>query len=76
MEFVLNLSAKATLDIMTVSGARVARLFEGDMEAGVMQTATFDNTVTTGIYVYVLRWNNQMITGKVIITKMSIGCCT
>ena len=27
MEFVLNVSAKATLDIMNVSGARVARLF-------------------------------------------------
>ena len=53
----------------TVSGARVARLFEGDVEAGVMQTATFDNSVTTGIYVYVLRWNGEMITGKVIITR-------
>ena len=69
MDFVLNASAKATLDIMTVSGARVARLFEGDMEAGVMQTATFDRWVTEGLYVYVLRWNDQMITGKVIVTK-------
>ena len=65
----LNVSSKATLDSMTVSGARVARLFDGDVEAGVMQTATFDRWVSTGTYVYVLRWNDQMITGKVIITK-------
>ena len=31
MDFVLNVSAKATLDIMTISGARVARLFRGVM---------------------------------------------
>ena len=47
----------------------IARLFEGDVEAGVMQTATFDRSVSEGIYVYVLRWNGQMITGKVIITR-------
>ena len=69
MDFQLNVSAKATLDIYAVGGARVARLFGGYMEAGVMQTATFDNSVTTGIYVYVLRWNGEMITGKVIITR-------
>jgi hypothetical protein len=35
----------------------------------MMQTAVFDRSVTAGVYVYVLRWNNETITGKVIVTK-------
>ena len=68
-EFRINDNAKATLDITSMNGQRIARIFDADVEAGITQTVLFDKTLATGTYIYYLKWNDQMITGKFIKTK-------
>jgi len=65
-EFRINENAKATLDIFGVTGKRIARIFDADVESDVIQTVNFDESLPSGIYVYVLKWNDQVITGKLI----------
>jgi len=68
-EFRINDNAKTTLDIFGVSGKRIARIFDANVESSVIQTVHFDESLPSGIYVYVLKWNDQVITGKLIRNK-------
>ena len=66
-EFRVNQSSNATLDLSTITGQGVARIFNGNVEAGISQTAKFDQTLSPGVYICTLRWNDQMITQKLIL---------
>jgi hypothetical protein len=68
-EFVINESAKATLDLLSATGQKVATIFNENVEAGITQKVIYTQTLATGVYVYTLRWNDQVITGKLIITR-------
>jgi hypothetical protein len=68
-EFQINENTKATLDIFTVSGQRISRIFDADVNANEIQTVFFDKSLPSGVYVYVLKWNDQVITGKIIRTR-------
>ena len=68
-EFQINENAKVTLDLNSMTGQRMARIFEADVEAGITQTVHFEESLRPGVYLYTLRWNNQMLTGKLIIIR-------
>ena len=65
-EFQINENAKVTLDLSSISGQQIARIFDTDVKAGITQTVIFGQLHTPGVYLYALRWNNQKITGKFI----------
>jgi len=68
-DFSVSINAKVTLDIFAMSGQRIARIFDADVEADVAQTVVFDKSLPSGVYVYVLKWNDQVVTGKFVKTK-------
>jgi len=67
--FQINQNAKVKLDIYSVNGLLIARVFDGDAEAGIAQSVKFDQSLSTGIYPCVLRWNQKMITVKLVIIQ-------
>jgi hypothetical protein len=66
-EFVVDADARVIMDLYTVSGARVATIFNADVPAGVNQTVQFSDNLAEGTYIYILRWNDKKMTGKLII---------
>jgi hypothetical protein len=68
-DFKASVNAKVALDITSMSGQRIARIFDADIEADVTQTVIFDKSVAPGTYLYILRWNNEVVTGKFIIIR-------
>ncbi|HEY3391043.1 MAG TPA: T9SS type A sorting domain-containing protein, partial [Prolixibacteraceae bacterium] len=68
-DFQINENAKVTLDLSSMTGQQIAKIFDADVEAGITQTVIFDQSLAPGVYLYVMRWNNQVITGKLIITQ-------
>jgi hypothetical protein len=68
-EFQISTKAKAILDIMSNTGQSVARLYNQEVEPGKTQTVIYEEYLAPGIYFYSLRWNDQSISGKLIITQ-------
>jgi hypothetical protein len=67
-DFNVSINAKVTIDISSMTGQRIARIFDADVEADVTQTVVFDKSLPSGVYLYILRWNNEVVTGKFIKT--------
>ena len=67
--FQINENARVRLDIYSVNGLLIARAFDGDAEAGIAQSVKFNQTLSTGIYPCILRWNEKMITVKLVIVQ-------
>ena len=68
-EFQVNENAKVMLDIFSVSGQHIARIFDADVTSGASQSVKFDQSLPTGIYPCLLRWKMKMITVKLVIKK-------
>jgi hypothetical protein len=68
-EFQVNEDAKATLDILSMTGQRIARIFNAEAQAGITHTVIYSEQLSAGVYLYILRWKDQTITGKLIIKK-------
>jgi hypothetical protein len=68
-EFQIDETAKATLDILSMTGQRIARIFDTDAQAGITHTVIYNQPLPAGVYIYTLKWNDQTIAGKLIITK-------
>jgi len=68
-EFRIGVNAKATLDLTSMSGQLIDRLFDANVEAGTPQNVFYDKSLAPGVYLYILRWNNQVLTGKLIVTR-------
>jgi hypothetical protein len=67
--FRINENARVTLDITTITGLHVDRIFDDDVTATDPQSVIFEKSIAPGVYFYNLRWNDQTITGKFIRTK-------
>jgi len=67
--FQINENARVRLDIYSVNGLLIARVFDGDAEAGIAQSVKFNQSLSTGIYPCILRWNGKMITVKLVIVQ-------
>ncbi|MEI6677641.1 MAG: T9SS type A sorting domain-containing protein, partial [Mariniphaga sp.] len=68
-EFRIGENAKATLDITSITGQLIARVFNANVEAGIPQNVICNESLAPGVYLYILRWNGQTIIGKLIITQ-------
>ena len=66
-EFRIGVSAHVKLDIFSINGSRMARVYEGDVEAGIPQTALFEQYLPSGIYPCVLQFNGKLITLKLVV---------
>ncbi|HEX7412245.1 MAG TPA: T9SS type A sorting domain-containing protein, partial [Bacteroidales bacterium] len=58
--------AKVTLDITSMSGAHIATIFDADVAAEETKTVIFYESLPPGVYLYYMRWNDRIITGKFI----------
>jgi hypothetical protein len=67
-KFTLEESAKATLEIYSMTGALMDRIFEADVEKGMEQTVVLNRQLPEGMYVYRLTYGAHVRTGKVIKT--------
>ncbi len=68
-EFRIGVNTKATLIITSMTGQRIATIFDADVEAGITQTVVFEKSLPTGTYLYFLNWKDQRITGKFVKTN-------
>jgi hypothetical protein len=68
-EFTLGESTDAKLDIYTLNGQHIARIFDGAVEAGVTQSVLFEQYLPTGLYPCVLTWKGKMITIKFVVRQ-------
>jgi hypothetical protein len=68
-EFMVDADARVIMDLYNTSGARVATIFNADVQAGMTQTVRFDNSLSEGLYIYILRCNNERLTGKLVIKR-------
>ena len=63
-EFRISENAHVKLDIFSMNGSRLARIYDGDLEAGVPQTALFEQYLPTGLYPCILQYNGKILTLK------------
>jgi uncharacterized protein YjdB len=68
-DFQISTDAHVTLDIVSMSGHQIARIYDADLVAGILQTVLLQQTLPTGVYFCVMRWNGKMITEKLVIMK-------
>jgi hypothetical protein len=70
IEFVVPKSGFATMKVYNVLGQEVATLFEGNAEAGRVNTARFSaSNLPSGLYFYTLRSAGQSDTRRMLLTK-------
>jgi hypothetical protein len=70
IEFVVPMSGHATMTVYNVLGQGVATLFEGNAEAGRINTARFNaSNLPSGLYFYTLRSEGQTETKRMLLTK-------
>jgi hypothetical protein len=70
-EFQIDKNDHVTLEIYSVSGQQMARIFDAQTEAGIPQKVSFQQSLPTGIYSCVMRWSGKMISTKLIIIHSS-----
>jgi hypothetical protein len=70
IEFVVPMSGHATMKVYNVLGQEVATLFDGNAEAGTINTARFNAlNLPSGLYFYTLRSAGQAETKRMLLTK-------
>jgi hypothetical protein len=70
IEFVVPMNGHATMTVYNVLGQEVATLFDGNAEAGRINTARFDaSTLPSGLYFYTLRSAGQTETRRMLLMK-------
>jgi len=68
-KFKMDVSSMTTLDIVSMNGALVSRVFEGFVDSSMYQIVNYDSKLPQGIYYYRLRTSKQVLSGKIVITK-------
>ena len=68
-EFMVNTDARVIMDLYNTSGVRIANLFNADVRAGTPQKIYFADTLSDGLYIYILRYGNEKVTGKLVIKR-------
>ena len=67
--FKVDASSNAKLDIMSMSGTLVARVFEGYVDSSMDKTVTYDSKLPQGIYYYRLTTEGKVLYGKIVIER-------
>ncbi|GIV35221.1 MAG: hypothetical protein KatS3mg031_2756 [Chitinophagales bacterium] len=69
-EFSTDEDARVALELFTITGSKVATLFEGDVQKEELRKIEFSGKeLSDGIYVYKLRSDQNLITGKVTLAR-------
>jgi hypothetical protein len=70
IEFVVPMSGYATMKVYNVLGQEVATLFDGNAQAGTINTARFNaSNQPSGLYIYTLKSAGQTETKRMLLTK-------
>lgn len=70
-EFQIDKNSHVILEIYSISGQQIAKVFDASLEAGIIQKVSFQQSLPTGTYSCVMRWSGKMITTKLIIIHSS-----
>jgi hypothetical protein len=69
IDFQIGNNGRVTLEVLSMTGQYIARIFDADLEAGIRQTVNFQKTLPSGIYYCVMRWSGKMKTAKLIVKQ-------
>ncbi|HLP17399.1 MAG TPA: T9SS type A sorting domain-containing protein [Bacteroidota bacterium] len=70
IRFTVATTGQASLDVYSILGQRVAKLFDGTAQAGVMNSVQFDaSKLSAGIYISVLKSGGTKLTQEMILAK-------
>jgi hypothetical protein len=70
IEFVVPMSGHATMKVYNVLGQEVATLFDGNAEAGTINSTRFDaSNLPSGLYFYTLKSSGTSETKRMLLTK-------
>jgi hypothetical protein len=68
-EFSISENAKVILDIYSIAGQRITRLFNANVEAGSIHTVVFNQRLSPGVYPCIMMWEGHKISTKLNIVK-------
>ena len=68
-EFQIDDNANVKLEIFSMNGQHVARIFDANVEGGITQTAFLNQSLPSGMYSCVMRWGSKMMTKKLIVMQ-------
>lgn len=68
-EFQIGDNTNVKLDIFSMAGQRIARIFDAQVESGITQTVYFQKSLPSGIYTCVMRWGEKVLTKKLIVRQ-------
>ena len=68
-EFQIGDNSNVKLDIFSMAGQQIARIFDAEVESGITQTVYFQRSLPSGMYTCVMRWGEKMLTKKLIVTQ-------
>ncbi len=68
-EFQIGNNSNVKLDIFSMAGQRIARIFDAEVEGGIIQTVYFQKSLPSGMYTCVMRWGGKMLTKKLIVRQ-------
>ena len=69
VEFQIDQKANVKVEIYSVNGQLIERIFDGDIDEGIVQTVLFNRTLPAGIYPCVMLWKGKSITVKLVVIK-------
>jgi hypothetical protein len=65
--FKVDLSTRVTLDLLSVNGSVISRIFEGYADQNAETTVTYDSKLPQGVYYYRLQTSDRVLFGKLVI---------
>jgi len=68
-DFQIDKNSDVKLEIFSITGQFIARVFEAEVEAGTVQNVLYQHSLPTGVYYCVMRWSEKMMTSKLIVLK-------
>jgi hypothetical protein len=69
IEFSLPVSSNVVLEVFTIQGQRVARLVNGNLEAGVHSVSFDASSLSSGVYLYRIQAGDFIRVNKMMLLK-------
>jgi hypothetical protein len=67
--FSISESSRVTLDILSMNGSLITRVFEGQVDKSVEKTINYDSQLPQGVYFYQLKTAQGVKYGKIVIAR-------
>ena len=72
-KFQISENAHVKIELSSMSGQRIATIFNQDVEGGLTQTIVYPQMLKSGIYPYTMRWRNQVLQGKMVVVRQFLS---